>query len=455
MEFSLSEYQGTQRRIHFIGICGVSMNAIAQALHARGIRVTGSDRTDGEQAELLRRAGIPVSIGHLPEYVHGADAIVRTAAIHDDSPDIAEARRLGIPVYERPEVLGALMREHASCVCVAGTHGKTTVTGMVTTLCMDAGLDPTVFIGANYPPIGGMHRLGDSPVLVAEACEYCDSFLSFFPETAVVLNIEADHLDYFKSIENIRASFRKYAERTPQDGLVIWNADDPNCRLAMEGIARPQMTFGRRAGDLRAENVEMPDGHAEFDLVLRGETLCRVRCGVAGEFQVYNALAASAAALHLGIAPEQICRSLSGFGGASRRMERKGTVNGADFYDDYAHHPSEIEATLRTARTMTRGRVLCAFQSHTYSRTKALLTDFGKSLQLADRVYVAPIFSAREIDDGTVSAQSIADLVPGSEAFPDFPSIAAAIRREAKPGDLVISMGAGDITVLYDLIEKQ
>ena len=450
MDFDLSAYIGTGRRVHFIGVCGVSMNAIAQALASRGVRVTGSDRQDGEQAETLRAVGIPVSVGHLPEYVRGADAVVRSAAIHDDSPDIREARALGIPVFERAQVLGALMREHGGCICVAGTHGKTTVTSMLASVSMDAGLDPTVFVGATYPPIGGMHRLGQGPVMVAESCEYCDSFLSFFPKIAVILNIEADHLDYFKDIAHIRRSFRAFAERTPSDGLVIWNAEDENCRLAFAGLDRPQLTFGLSEGDLQAHNVTYAQGRASFDLVLHGKTLCRVTNGVAGDVHVKNALAAAAAALHVGVSPEAFAKTLAAFRGAARRMEPRGEYHGAALFDDYAHHPSEIAATLRAARASCRGKLICAFQPHTYSRTAALFDGFAESLHLADAVLLAPIYSAREIDDGTVSSAMLAAAIPGAEAFPDFDAIAKRLSEIVSPGDTVLSLGAGDITHLFE-----
>ncbi len=454
MDFHISDYANTGRRIHFIGVCGVSMNSIAQTLAKRGCVVTGSDRSDGPVAERLRAAGIPVAIGHLPEYVRGADAIVRNAAIHDASPDIAEARRLGIPVFERPQVLGALMTEYARCICVAGTHGKSTTSSMLTALTLAADMDPTVFIGAEYPPIGGTHRLGASDVMVAEACEYCDSFLSFFPETAVILNIEEDHLDYFSGIEAIRRSFRSFALRTPETGTVIWNADDANCRLAAEDLPRRQMTFGIRSGDVRAENIRRENGYDSFDLTLHGKTLCRIENGVPGDHNVSNALAACTVMLRLGADPALFPPVLKAFRGAARRMEPRGTLNGARLFDDYAHHPSELAATLKTARAMTDGRVICVFQPHTYSRTKALFPDFVSSLKAADLAILAPIYSAREADDGTVSSRMLAEEVPGALAPGSLAEIAELLPKVAKPGDLVLSVGAGDISGLFDLLKK-
>ncbi|MBR6556471.1 MAG: UDP-N-acetylmuramate--L-alanine ligase [Clostridia bacterium] len=451
MDFDLKDYSRAGRRVHFIGIGGVSMNALAQALHARGCSVTGNDRTDSPVTERLRAAGIPVSVGHAAEYVRGADAVVRNAAIHDDSPDVAEARRLGLPVYERPQVLGALMREHEKCICVAGTHGKSTGSSMLSAITLAAGLDPTIFIGANYAPIGGTYRLGNSPVLVAEACEYCDSFLSFFPETAVILNIEEDHLDYFSGIEQIRDSFRRFALRTPETGCVICNADDENCRKALADLPRRVITFGER-GDVRAERVEFVRGHGEFDLTNHGETLCRIRLGVPGDFNIKNALAASAAALNYGLAPEVIAAALADFHGAGRRMELRGEFRGIPFYDDYAHHPSELAVALRTAKTMTEGRVVCVFQPHTYTRTRTLMPDFVRSLKLADEVILPPIYAAREADDGVTSSVKLAAQIPGAHAVQSLDEAAALLGEIAKPGDIILAVGAGDIVGLYDLL---
>lgn len=453
MEFHISDYRA--RRVHFIGICGVSMNALAQALLSRGCTVTGSDRSDGPMAERLRAAGIPVAIGHAAENVHGADAVVRNAAIADSSPDICEARRLGIPVFERPEVLGAIMREHERCVCVAGTHGKSTVSSMLSAITLAAGLDPSIFIGASYAPIGGTYRLGASDVMVAEACEYCDSFLSFWPRIALVLNIEADHLDYFSGIEAIRDSFTRFALRTPKDGLVIYNADDPNCRLALDGIDRECLRFGlSEDADVQARDVTYSRGCARFELVYRGRSLCRIENGVPGDFNLFNALAAAAAAISLGIPPEVCAAALRDFCGAGRRMEYKGELCGARVFDDYAHHPSELRATLRTARTMTEGRIICAFQPHTYTRTRALRADFIDALRLCDLCLIPPIYAARERDDGSISSADLAAGVPGALAPESLEACARIIRGHVRPGDLVLTVGAGDVTGLWDLLRR-
>ena len=359
--------------------------------------------------------------------------------------------RLGIPVFERPEVLGALMREHEMCVCVAGTHGKSTVSSMLTAICLAAERDPTVFIGASYAPIGGYHRLGSSPLLVAEACEYCDAFLSFFPETAVILNIEEDHLDYFSGIEQIRDSFRRFALRTPESGCVIYNAADENCRLALSDLPRRTMTFGE-GGDLQAKDLRVVRGHSEFDLCLRGETLCRISLGVPGEFNTANALAAAAAAINYGIAPDIIARALKDFHGAGRRMELRGSFCGAPFYDDYAHHPSELAVTLQTAKAMTEGRVICIFQPHTYTRTRALKADFIRSLRLADVAILPPIFAAREQPDGVTTSAALAAELPGAIAADSLADAAEILRRCVRPEDIILAVGAGDIVSLYGML---
>lgn len=444
-DFDLDYYAANGERLHFIGICGVSMRAIAGTLQRLGCTVTGSDREDGPAADQLRASGIPVLIGHKPEYVRGAAAVVRNAAIHDDSPDITEARRLGIPIFERPQVLGAIMKRYSNPVCIAGTHGKTTATAMTARIAIGAGLDPAVYVGADFPFIGGTYRFGSGSMMIAESCEYCDSFLSFFPKTAVILNIEADHLDYFSGIEQIMESFRRFVLRTPSDGLVIYNADDDRTVKALTGVERDFLPFGIQNGRLRADRITLEHGFAQFDLVLDGKRLCTVKNGVPGYFNIYNALAASAASLRAGCTPEQIAQGLADFRGASRRFEIKGAFNGAILMDDYAHHPSELAATLNAVRDMGYRRIICIFQPHTYSRTAALKEDFIKSLRLADVVILAPIYSAREIDTGIISSAAIAAELDGAIYMTSFRDIANYLCHNASEGDLILTAGAGDI----------
>ena len=437
----ISEYIKQKAPVFLVGIGGVSMSSLADLLRLRGVPVRGSDMQESAAVEALRKNGIQVCIGHAAENVTGASWVVRTAAVHDDNPEIAAARAAGLPVFERAEAWGAIMAEHAAALCIAGTHGKSTTTSMAVQIALEDQIDVTAMIGAELPGVGS-HRVGDGSLIVAESCEYTNSFLHFKPTVAVVLNIEEDHLDFFSGIEEIKASFRKFCELVPRDGTVVLNADDPETVSMAEGLDRHIVTFGVESQDatVRAENLTCEKGRWSFDAVHPGG-LIPVALSVPGRHNVSNALAAVAAMLALGADGIAISRGLSAFHGAGRRFEYKGAYHGADCYDDYAHHPSELRALFATARDCGYSRVIALFQPHTYSRTKALFSDFAEVLREPDLTILLPIFPAREQDDGSVSSDMLA-AVAGCRAM-GFEEAAEFLRGELKEGDLLLTAGAG------------
>ena len=447
MALSIKPYIENKERIHLIGIGGVSMSALGELLLSLGVPVSGSDRLKTDVTARLESLGAEITYEHKAENVEGASLIVRTAAVHDDNPEIVRAHALDIPVMERAEAWGHLMRDYDNVVCLAGTHGKTTSTSMMTLMTMEAGLDPTVMVGSNLPAIGGTLRIGGKGCFVAESCEYCNSFLRFAPTVAVVLNVEEDHLDFFKDLNDIIHSFRSFVELTPMNGLVVVNGDDPNAMRCVDGLDRRIRTFGLNANaDVRAEDIRDENGYYRFTVLVEGWEYAKVALSVPGRHNMLNALACCAAAEFLGVPGEAAEKGLNKFTGSSRRFQLVGKMpNGATVVDDYAHHPSEMKATLSTAREMHFDRILCAFQPHTYTRTKALFPEFVEALKMCDQAVLAPIYEAREQNTVGIYSSDLADQVPGAVAFDTFEEIADYLRREAGPNDLVLTMGAGNI----------
>ena len=446
MTVSIQNYIRPGMRAHLVGVGGVSMNPLAEVLHGAGVVVTGSDMNDSAAVAHLRDLGIPVTIGHLPESVEGADCVIRTAAVHDDNPEIAAALAAGIPVFERAQAWGALMTHYENALCVAGTHGKTTTTSMCTHIFLAARRDPSVMIGGVLPAIGAGHRVGKGDTIILESCEYCNSFLSFFPTVAVILNVDADHLDFFKDLEDVKNSFRRFAALVPQDrGFVVADLDDPNTMDCVRDIGRTVVTFGLEEGDVHAADLTWVNGYASFDVMARGRKYARVDLSVPGVHNVRNALAAAAAALCLNIPGEAVAEGLKAFHGAGRRFEKKGTFNGADVYDDYAHHPDELHALLTTVKELGYNRVVCAFQPHTYTRTAALFDDFVRELRLPDVTVMMEIFAAREQNTLGISSADLAEKIPGSLYCATLEDTAARLAEIAQPGDLILTVGAGNI----------
>ena len=443
MENRVEELKGylvPGKRVHLVGIGGVSMRPLGLVLKGMGMVVTGSDMNASVSTDELIANGIRVSIGHSAENIQGADCIIRTAAAHNDNPEIAAARSLGIPTFERAQAWGVIMQAYRNAVCISGTHGKTTTTSMVTHILMEAQADPTVMIGGYLPLLRAGHRVGKGDTIVLESCEYCDSFLNFFPTLAVVLNVEADHLDYFKDLADVQKSFRKFAQLST--GGVLANGDDPHTIQAMEGVEH--ITFGLNPSNrVHAENI-CPDWR-HLDVICDGKFYCHLDLRVLGRHNALNALAAAGTAWMLGIPGDAASRGLATFSGAERRMQFKGTYAGAQIFDDYAHHPDELAATIEAVRTMEHKRLVIAFQPHTYTRTKALFSDFVRELTKADHVVLAEIYAARERNTVGISSRDLAEQIPGSVYCRTLPEVTAYLRSIAREGDVILTVGAGDI----------
>ena len=445
MDLKIQDYICPGKRAHLVGVGGVSMSPLAQVLHGAGVVVTGSDMHESAEVAHLRTLGIPVTIGHLPQSVAGADCVIRTAAVHDDNPEIAAARAAGIPVFERAQAWGALMRHYENALCVAGTHGKTTTTSMCAHIFLAAQRDPSIMIGGVLPALGAGHRVGHGDTIILESCEYCNSFLSFFPTVAVILNVDADHLDFFKDLEDVKHSFRRFAELVPETGFVVADRDDANTMDALAGLDRSTITFGLEDGDVHAADLTWHGGFADFDAMVNGQCYAHVSLSVPGVHNVRNALAACAAAHCLGIPAAAVEEGLRAFHGAGRRFEKKGEFHGAMVYDDYAHHPHELQALLTTAKGLGYQRIICAFQPHTYSRTHELFHDFVEVLKLPDITLLAEIYAARETNTLGISSNDLAREIPGSIYCPTLADVTEQLRRLAQPGDLILTVGAGDI----------
>lgn len=440
-------YMSPGRRGHLVGIGGVSMSSLAEVLYDIGLNISGSDTIDSKNVEELRALGIPVSIGHdAANITDDIDFVIRTAACHDDNPEILAAHEKDIPVFERTQAWGAISKDYNNALCISGTHGKTTTTSMCTHILMAAEKDPTVMIGGTLPLLNSGHRIGRGNTIIMESCEYYNSFLSFFPTIAVILNIEADHLDFFKDLEEVKRSFRIFASKVPEDGYVVANLDDANTMDAIKGIRRKVITFGLTdEADVYAENVRYSGTTTEFDIYYKGRLFTDVTLHVPGKHNVSNALAAAASSICLGIRPNAVKYGLAGFNGAGRRFEFKGRYNGADVYDDYAHHPGELKALINSAESLGYKRMIVVFQPHTYSRTAALFDDFVEQLKRPDVVLLAEIFAAREKNTIGISSASLADRLDNAEFYPDFASIEAKLREMASPGDIIFTVGAGDV----------
>ncbi len=436
----LKAYLVPGKHVHLVGIGGVSMRPLGLVLQGMGMYVTGSDMNSSVSTDELISKGIHVAIGHSEDNILGADCIIRTAAAHNDNPEIAAARRLGIPMFERAQAWGVIMQAYKNAICISGTHGKTTTTSMVTHILMEAHTDPTVMIGGYLPLLHAGHRVGHGDTIVLESCEYCDSFLNFFPTLAVILNIEADHLDYFKDLQDVEKSFRQFADLS--SGGILANGDDPHVVDTLEGLN--YVSFGLKPENrIHAENI-CPDWR-HLDVVCDGAFYCHLDLQVIGKHNALNALAAAGTAWMLDIPAEAVSRGLASFGGAERRMQFKGEFAGAKLYDDYAHHPDELAATIEAVRTMEHKRLVLAFQPHTYTRTKALFGDFVKQLKKADYLVLAEIYAARERNTVGISSRDLAEQIPGSVYCATLQDVTEHLRAIAREGDVIITVGAGDI----------
>ena len=421
------------------------MFPMVQILHSEGFYITGSDNNETETTKIERKMGIPVTLGQAAENIEGADLIVYTAAIMSDNSELIAAKASGVPCLERSDMLGLLTRRYSKAVCVAGTHGKTTTSAMIAQTLLEGGFDPSAFIGGKVKALGGSGRAGKSDIFVVEACEFVDTFLKLSNDISVILNIDNDHLDYFGSIENSIKSFRKFASNST--GPVIVNGDDANTMKAVEGLDKEIITFGwSNKNDYYAADVRFLGGaKSGYTLMHHGKPICEIRLSIPGKHNILNSMACAAVCLYLGMNPEEMAEHIDKFPGAGRRFEILGEVNGVTIADDYAHHPTEIAATLKAAKEMDFHEVWAVFQPFTYSRTALLMDDFVTALSVADHVVMSEIMGSREKNTYNVYTKDLAEKIPGSVWFNTFKEMADYTMSHAKPGDLVITLGCGDV----------
>lgn len=461
MEDKLLLQSHAGERIHFVGIGGSSMRGLARLVRGRGYLVTGSDRTASHATEKLMREGIDVVIGHKPENVDGAGLVVYTAAIAWDNPELVRCREAGIPAIERAELLGQLSDEFSRSISVCGTHGKTTTTSMLTTVLVKAGLDPTIHIGGELDLIGGNVRAGKSDLFVTEACEFKASFLTLHPSIALVLNVDADHLDFYKDIEEIEDTFAKFLLQLRPGGYAVLCADNARCYALKDRVPCKCISYGldNPAADYTAAELSFDEQmHFSFRVLERGSEIGFVRLSVPGRHNALNALGVIACARLLGLSMEEIAPALESFHGAHRRFEHTGDVDGVHLYHDYGHNPEEYRTVIPVAAALPHGKLFVVSQPHTYSRTKALFQDYLTAFAGADEVLVTDIFAAREKDPGDIHSTQLVDALQkqGVNAVytRDFDGTEAYLRAHWQPGDVMLTLGCGNINLLNEQIEK-
>ncbi len=449
------------KNIHMIGIGGVSMSGIAEILLNWGFNITGSDSSASEITEILNKKGINVIIGHSPKSVHGADLVVYSAAIKQDDPEMQEAKKLNIPTIERADFLGELTRCYSDTIAVSGTHGKTTATSMISLCFLEALKDPSIQVGAILKQIDGNYKVGNSEYFIIEACEYVESFLKFSPKSEIILNIDNDHLDYFKNFENIKNAFIKYVKLLPENGLLVLNGDDQNCLDLKQYTNAKTLTYGinNKNTDFFAVNIVFDnDGFPEFDVYSHDDFYERIKLSVPGTHNVLNALACICLCSEYGISKDYITSALLKFTGAHRRFEFKGKINNASIYDDYGHHPTEIIATAKSLMNKKYNKSWVVFQPHTYSRTKNLLDDFAKALLNFDNIIILDIYAAREKNTYNISSKDLADKINlfGKDAkyIPNFEECVSYIKQNIKENDIIMTLGAGTVTEIGPMLLK-
>ena len=447
------------KKIHFIGIGGISMSGIAKIVKSLGGTISGSDIQESQITEKLSQDGMDIKIGHHPEMIKDSDIVIYTAAIHEDDPERIETKKLNKENYERAEFLGIISKQYKNCLCISGTHGKSTTTGMVSMCFLEANLDPTIQIGAMLSEINGNTKIGSKDYLIMESCEYVDSFLHFHPTSIIITNIDNDHLDYFKNLSNIKKSFNKYVNLLPNDGLFVKNNDDANSSNVEEGFTGKVITYGIDSdANYMAKNITVNDlGHYSFDIYYNQEFLISISLNINGKHNVYNALAAFALAHNYIKDINTIKVALEKYRGVGRRFEYLGTYNGAYIYDDYAHHPTEIKTTLESVKKVKHNQDYCIFQSHTYSRTKEHLDAFADVLSNFDNVIIAPIYPAREINTFNISEDMLVDKIkeknPHVIYLDSFEKITEYLKEHKKKKDLIITVGAGPVNkIAKDLV---
>lgn len=443
------------KRLHFIGIGGSGMFPIVQILHSQGYTITGSDNNESSIVDSERALGIAVHMGQRAENIEGAELIVYTAAIMPDNPELIAAKASGIPTIERAELLGYITSLYSRCVCVCGTHGKTTTTAILTQALVGADADPTAVVGGKLPAIGGYGCVGKSDIMVCEACEFQDHFLQLCPDISVILNIDNDHLEYFGTIENSIKSFHRFAEMTTR--TIIVNGGDANSMKAVEGVTGKEIiTFGQApTNDYYPADVSRSGVKSTFKLMHGGKPEATLTVNVPGAHNILNAVAAYAAAMAVGVSPASAAEHIEKFHGAGRRFEVLGKVGGVTIVDDYAHHPAELAATLSAAKELDFHEVWAVFQPFTYSRTRLLMDDFASALAIADHVVMSEIMGSREKNTDGVFTSQLAEKIPGAVWFPKFPEMSDYVMSHAVDGDLVITLGCGDVYKCAHLMLKK
>lgn len=434
------------KRLHFIGIGGSGMSPLVEILHTLGYTITGSDNNESDNLNRIRKLErVTVFMGHKADNIAGAEAVVYTSAISKDNPELKAAAKAGIPLVERAVLLGAISKRFAQAVAVAGTHGKTTTTSMVAQILLEAEMDPTLFIGGRLPLIQANGRAGQSETMVCEACEFQNHYLEMTPAISLVLNVDADHLDFFGDLDGVIRSFAQFASQTT--GKVIYNADDENTKLAVANVpAEKLVSYGLSPeAEWHAVNAEMKGAFGEYDLFCGQQMITHIRLGVPGVHNISNSVGAAAVATLCGASPAQISAGLLHFKGAGRRFEGLGTHGGVAIVDDYAHHPTEIKVTLTTAQKMPYAHVWAVFQPFTFSRTARHLDEFAEALSIADTAVVSDIMGSREINEWNVHSEQITAKMSNGIYLPDFEGIAEYVASHAQPGDIVITMGGGDV----------
>ncbi len=431
------------KHIHMVGIGGSGMCPLAEILHSKGYILTGSDNNIGDPLRRIQALGIKTYMGHRADNIKDAELVVYSAAISQDNPELLEAKRLNIPTMERSKLFGAITRKFDNVIGVCGTHGKTTVTSILTQILVMNDFDPTAVIGGLLPLIGANGRAGNSEYMVCEACEYVNTYHELSPDITVLLNIDNDHLEFFKTMENLTDSFKKFIS---MGNKTFINGDDKLCVKAATGLNCKVTTYGlQRTNDYYAANITAGKCGMIFDVFHKGEKLCNIEMQVPGEHNVYNGLAAFCVAHSLGICSSSIKNSIEAFGGAGRRFEYLCTKNNITFADDYAHHPTEITATLTAAKSLNYNNVIAVFQPFTFSRTALLKEEFIKALSIADKVILTPIMGSREINTYGISSEQLAEKINNSFCVKDFEEAKKVIFEQASAGDIVITMGGGDI----------
>ncbi len=441
------------KNVYFAGIGGISMSSLALILKNKGIKVSGYDFKISETTRMLEEKGIEVNYTYDSAVFPEADTVVYTAALGDDDKILVKARERGLDIFTRAELLGAITSDYKHSVGVAGTHGKSSTTGFLAEICLAAKNDSTILAGAVMPSVGSTFVVGNGDCAVFEACEYKNSYHSMWPTVKVVLNVDLDHVDFFGNLENVIESFRKYIAKPGKNGenIAVVNLDSENAVKAAKDTGADVKYFSIRTdADYHAKNIDLSDGYGEFDIMKGSMLLCRVKLSVPGIHNVANALAAAASADICGIETKFIKAGLESFTGVKRRFEKVETLSsGAIVIDDYAHHPDEIRTTLNSAKSIAKGKVICIFQPHTFSRTRALFKDFVSALSIADKVLMAPIYAARETDTLGVSSDAVAERIENAECLHTFGELRERAQELAEKGDLVITMGAGDVYKVF------